>query len=99
MNANFTDFAALSTRLFKPSPGQVSADLAGELGEQFTLRDVYRQGRSGLSDREDTQKAADVLIDFDWLRTVEQPTEGRSRMIHVINPQIFKKPPAVNRQN
>lgn len=66
--------------------------IAGELGEQFTLRDVYRQGWSGLSDREDAQQAADVLLDFDWLRTIEQPTGGRSRTIHVINPKIRELP-------
>jgi putative DNA primase/helicase len=63
---------------------------AGELGEQFALRDVYRQGWSGLSTTEDAQQAADVLSDFDWLRTVEQPTAGRSRTIHVINPKIHE---------
>lgn len=62
--------------------------LARELGEQFTLRDVYHKGWSGLGGRDDVQQAADVLIDFDWLRSVEQQTDGRPRTVHVINPQI-----------
>lgn len=73
--------------------------IAGELGEQFTLRDVYRQAWSGLSGREDVQQAVDVLTDFDWLRVIEQPTAGRSRTMHVINPKIRECPPATNRQN
>lgn len=66
----------------------------GELGEQFALRDVYRQGWSGLSTREDAQQAVDVLIEFDWLRTIEQPTRGRTGTIYVINPKIRECPVA-----
>lgn len=66
--------------------------IAGELGEQFALRDVYRQGWSGLSTSEDAQQAADVLIDFEWLRTIEQPTSGRARTMHIINPKIRECP-------
>lgn len=62
--------------------------IAGELGEQFTLRDVYHKGWSGLSDRAAVQQAADVLIDFDWLRRVTEQTDGRPRTMYVINPKI-----------
>ena len=67
--------------------------VAGELGEHFTLRDVYHKGWSGLSGRDDVLQAADVLIDFDWLRTVEQQTDGRPRTIHIINPKIREHAP------
>ena len=62
--------------------------IAGELGEQFTLRDVYHKGWSGLSDRDAVQQATDVLIDFDWLRRVTEQTDGRARTKHIVNPKF-----------
>jgi len=54
------------------------------------LRDVYQKGWSGLGTTEEAQQGAEVLIDFDWLRTVEQPTAGRPRTIHQVNPKIHE---------
>ena len=67
--------------------------IAGELGEQFTLRDVYHKGWSGLSDRDAVQQATEVLIEFDWLRRIVEETEGRSRTTHIINPRIHEVVP------
>ena len=66
--------------------------VAGELGEQFALRDVYRNGWSGLSTSEEAQKAADVLIDFDWIRRERFSTATKSGTRHFINPKVLGTP-------
>ncbi len=66
--------------------------VARELSEKFALRDVYRKGWSGLSSREDVQPAVEVLSEFDWLRSGEVPTNGRSGTVHFINPRIHERP-------
>ncbi len=60
----------------------------GSLTDCFTLRDVYRNGWSGLTDRKHVAAAVDVLVDHDWLRAEEPKTEGRPTIIHHINPRI-----------
>lgn len=66
--------------------------VARELGEQFALRDVYRNGWSGLSTSEDAQKAAEVLIDFDWIRRERFSTATKSGTRHFINPKVLGTP-------
>lgn len=62
---------------------------AGELGEQFGLRDIYNRGWSGLSTRDEVAAAANVLIDHQWLREMEEPTPGRTRTYYRINPAVL----------
>ena len=42
--------------------------LANDLGSPFTLRDIYRKGWTGLSVREDVEKALEVLASYGWVR-------------------------------
>jgi Protein of unknown function (DUF3987) len=62
----------------------------GEIGARFTLRDIYRSGWSGLSTRELAFAAVNVLLDFDWLRTTEETTSGRTRTAYEINPALLE---------
>jgi nitrogen regulatory protein PII-like uncharacterized protein len=62
---------------------------ATDLGVKFGLRDIYNNGWSGLSVREDAAKAVEVLIDHDWLREVEELTAGRPRTLYLINPAVL----------
>jgi hypothetical protein len=62
----------------------------GSVLESFALRDVYRRGWSGLTDRKQVAAAVDVLVDHGWLRIEEVSTEGRSATVHHINPRILK---------
>lgn len=41
MKATFTDFASLASSVFRPSPGQVSADLAGEVAILNSKTGIY----------------------------------------------------------
>ncbi len=61
---------------------------ANDLGAKFGLRDIYNNGWSGLSTREDVARAVEVLIDHDWLREMEELTAGRPRTIYLINPAV-----------
>ena len=52
--------------------------------ERFNLREVYRKGWAGLSDKEDAEAATEILCDLGWIRpAVDAPrrapgTPGRS---------------------
>lgn len=65
----------------------------GELGDAFGLRDVYNNGWSGLSTRDEVAAAVAVMIDHDWMRAVEEPTPGRTRTVYRINPAVLKISP------
>ncbi|MBI1313400.1 DUF3987 domain-containing protein [bacterium] len=60
----------------------------GSVSRGFTLRDVYRNGWSGLTDRKQVAAAVDVLADHNWLKVEEIATDGRSATVHHINPRI-----------
>ena len=63
---------------------------AGALGARFSLRDVYNQGWSGLSDRAAVVAAVDVLCDHDWLRADRRETQGRTAVEYLINPKLLE---------
>lgn len=62
----------------------------GTLSSNFSLRDVYRPGWSGLTDRADAQAAVEVLIDHDWLASETIDTGGRPQTVYGINPHVLK---------
>lgn len=64
--------------------------LDGAVGDGFALRDVYRNGWSGLSEREDARLAVGALLDLDCLREERHPTAGRNATRYRINPKILK---------
>jgi hypothetical protein len=59
----------------------------GDLRDDFTARDVYRNQWSGLSDREAVQAGLELLVDLDWLAASSSQTGGRSRTSYRINPR------------
>lgn len=61
---------------------------AGSVGKQFVLRDVYRNGWSGLSTVEAALAAVHVLEDYDWLRPSQEQTSGRSRVVYNVHPSL-----------
>jgi hypothetical protein len=64
--------------------------LAGSVPACFALRDLYRNGWSGLSDREDAERAVSLLLDLDWLRQRTEATPGRDRRRFFVNPKVVK---------
>jgi putative DNA primase/helicase len=63
----------------------------GDLGDRFTLRDVYRKGWTGLDDKEDTEAAVEILCEFGWLRPARSAaaTAGRPGSPEFeVNPKI-----------
>lgn len=62
--------------------------MAGEVSDGFALREVYRNGWSGLSTAEDAKGAAELLVDFDWLVEAREPTGGRTKVTYYINPRL-----------
>jgi len=63
---------------------------ARKLENGFCARDVYRPGWTGL-DSHNTQSALDMLLELGWLSVREEPTTGRPKLVHEINPKIFAK--------
>jgi putative DNA primase/helicase len=53
----------------------------GALGEEITVRDVYRHGSKAKTDA-----AIKVLTEYGWTRILTKPTKGRPRNILEINP-------------
>jgi Protein of unknown function (DUF3987)/Bifunctional DNA primase/polymerase, N-terminal len=62
--------------------------ITGEITDGFALRDVYRNGWSGLSTQEDAKDAVAFLIDLDWLAESRRATEGRTATVYLINPRL-----------
>ncbi len=63
----------------------------GEIASRFTLRDVYRNGWSGLATVDAASAAVRVLADFDWLRAEQVDTAGRPRTDYLVNPTAMPK--------
>lgn len=63
---------------------------AGDVAATFALRDLYRNGWSGLADKDDAEKAVGLLLDLDWLRETTEPTGGRDRRRFHVNPKAVE---------
>jgi putative DNA primase/helicase len=61
---------------------------AGDVGETFRLRDIYRNGWSGLSTKDQAAAAVAVLCDFDWLHERVKDTGGRPTNEYICNPSL-----------
>lgn len=68
----------------------------GELGDGFTVRDVYRKGWSLLGNTKEATEAADFLSDMGWVRGVRDErqsiTEGKPTTRYFIHPNLKKAP-------
>jgi putative DNA primase/helicase len=61
----------------------------GDLADDFSARDVYRQGWSNLSDRDHVQAGLNLLCDLDWIVEVDKRSHagGRPTSFYHINPR------------
>jgi putative DNA primase/helicase len=66
--------------------------LAGELEDEFAVRDVYRKGWISLNTKEAAERAVEGLCDLDWLVEVEQPTATKRRRRFLANPKLPGRP-------
>lgn len=77
-----------STLLTKIATGKlIGRD--GVVQDRFTPRQVAVKHWAGLTSPDDVRKAADLLVDFDWLRretTAPGPSGGRPSECYLINP-------------
>ncbi len=67
----------------------------GELPSRFTLREVYRKGWAGLSDKDDAEAATEILCDLDWIRPFVETTRTTGRPpspTFEANPKILSSP-------
>ncbi|MGB7480968.1 MAG: YfjI family protein [Burkholderiaceae bacterium] len=64
---------------------------AGALDAEFTPRQAAQKCWAGLSTPDAVRKAADVLVDFDWLRRDVQQTGGRPSERYLVNPAALAK--------
>jgi hypothetical protein len=54
----------------------------------FSSRDVWRPQWSKLTDREQVIKALNLLVDYQWLNSIEQKdTGGRTATLYTLNPE------------
>ena len=76
------------TLLAKIKAGKLTG-VDGVILESFTPRQVVAKGWTGLGTTEPVRKAADLLVDYDWLRKEQVPTGaagGRPSDRYIINP-------------
>ena len=67
---------------------------AGKLADGFRLKDLQQKGWAGLATTEAARKAAEMLVDFDWLVREVVPTGragGRPGECYRINPLAVEK--------
>lgn len=64
---------------------------AGMLGDEFTPRTVALKGWAALNNPDAVRKAADVLVDFDWLRHDVRQTGGRPSERYLVNPAALER--------
>jgi hypothetical protein len=64
---------------------------AGELGSEFTTREIKRKHWAGLADTTKIEAALRLLADAGWIRTKRAPGAGRARFVHVVNPAITRR--------
>lgn len=62
----------------------------GAVGDEFSLRDIYRHNWSGLG-KEALQTAVALLVEYDWLGEKRESTGGRTRITYLVNPALLKK--------
>lgn len=60
----------------------------GRLGDEFTIKDVYKSHWSNLADSSRAKAAINILTDHYWLEVREEETEGRKRTVYVVNPTV-----------
>ncbi|MBU6257886.1 MAG: DUF3987 domain-containing protein [Burkholderiales bacterium] len=69
---------------------------AGQLGDGFSARDVYRNGWTNLSDADLVKEACDELEAAQWLRRIDQSAGGQGRPrdpCYEINPAVLLNAP------
>ena len=84
-----TGAAALLTKL---TNGKL-IDRDGVISDRFTPRQIAVKHWAGLTSPDDVRKAADLLVDFDWLRrdcTTPGAAGGRPSESYLINPAALR---------
>jgi hypothetical protein len=61
--------------------------IATKLPDGFTARSLVHKGWAELSNSEAVHEAINNLIDFGWLKAVEQKTGGRPSTVYFLNPR------------
>ncbi len=59
----------------------------GEVADDFTLRDIYRNHWSMLGDKPAVEMATALLVELDWLRQQQVQTGGMPKLVFHINPK------------
>ena len=57
---------------------------SGQLGREFSSRDVWRPQWSRLTDRDAVQAGLDMLVDYGWLMARKVYTGGRPSFIYSV---------------
>jgi putative DNA primase/helicase len=62
----------------------------GDLAQQFSSREVWRNGWAMLADREEVQKALSLMVDLDWIGVSRRETAGRTATVYTVNPRALQ---------
>lgn len=64
--------------------------LDGSLPREFTLREVYRHGWTGLSERSEAFAAVEVLLDHDWISESRVESGTKPKTVFRVNTQVYE---------
>lgn len=64
----------------------------GDLAAPFTLREVYRNGWSGLSSVDEARRAVDMLLAAEWVSSERIETGGRPSVVYHVTPFLNDLP-------
>lgn len=84
--------AGAATLLTKITTGKL-VDRDGIIPDRFTPRQIAVKHWAGLTSPDDVRKAAELLVDFDWLRRESNapgPSGGRPSECYLINPAALR---------
>jgi putative DNA primase/helicase len=62
----------------------------GSLPPEFTLREIYRHGWTGLSERSEAFAAVEVLLDHDWISESRVESGTKPKTVFRVNTQVYE---------
>ncbi|QQE10034.1 DUF3987 domain-containing protein [Planctomycetota bacterium] len=65
-------------------------DESGNIRGNFTLREIYNNGWSGLKSKNQTEQAVKVLVKYNWLREIKIPSGKKHVQAFEVHPELMK---------
>ena len=61
----------------------------GHIQHEFSIKEVWRPGWTGLTDSATVKNALALLVDYEWIGAATRETSGRTATVYTANPRAF----------